>query len=126
MILALLGCISLAVSAQTGKVTICRGISDEGKPLGAGTEFHFTSTPAGVYVLIQLDEPVNYYRVMVKLYRIIEDKEEYDNSFTISTELDWQFFWQEIVFSRSGEYMVYAYKGDQEELIGSSNMKIRF
>jgi hypothetical protein len=116
---------AITASAQD-QVIICRGVSDDGKPLGANNSFVFFNKPASVYVLINLEEPVGYYRVVVKLYHVVDGRETYDNAFTLSTELDWMYFWQEVVFERDNDYKIYAYKGDREVLIGTADLSVRF
>lgn len=116
---------SLAVVAQD-KVTACRGVSDDGKPLGAGTLFNFTVAPSSVFIHIKLEEPVGYNRVVIKLYHIIDGREVFDNTFTLITETDWMYFWKEIIFDRNNDFKVYAYKGDQEVLIGTADLSLKF
>jgi hypothetical protein len=124
LIFLLLTAFILAANAAD-KITVCNSVSSKGEPEGASSSFEFNTTTGKVTILTNLDKAIGFTKALIKIYRIENGKEIFDNNISVNTETSWGYFWSAVTIYKSNEFKVYVYRGHEEgNLIGTSSFKV--
>jgi len=113
------------MALMADQIILCRDVTDKGEPVSPGTSFELVTTSSPLKVLVRLDQKMGTTQSLMKIFKIENGKETYDNVFTINTGTDWNYFWKEIKFKDENLYKIYVYKGN-DILIGSQTFAVSF
>jgi hypothetical protein len=100
-----LALLALTESSNAQSIYFCEGVTKDGYAITESSVFNIGRDGGYVYVLVRLPFEVACRSVRFEIYR----DGAYDNTIYVDTEKNWQWFWKQITFYKTGEYSVYAY-----------------
>ena len=101
------------------EVIFCESVDDNGNPNNASTVF--TIPQKGGY----LDVLVKGIKDTKHVAYIISFNNQYDNTITQNTEVNWDWCWKEITFYDPGNYLIKVYD-DKNSFVASGNVRIKY
>ncbi len=119
-VLILLTFSGLFYQTYSQSIYFCEDVDEDGEPINESTVFTIPGSGGYLYVLIQLPYNVDCSSVDLEIYR----NGKYDTTITINTEEDWNWFWKEVTFYKTGEYTVDVYDC-YDDFITSGSLKIK-
>lgn len=121
-IIALFGFMFVNTEAvQAQRMYFCEDVNSQGDPLRSATVFNIPSAGGYLYVLVQNDRPLRCTKVRYEIYR----NGKYDNTINMTIEPNWDYFYQQVTFYKSGKYDIYAYDANDKK-IASSTLQINY
>lgn len=108
-------------AAQAQYMYFCEGVDAEGEPINSATTFNIPSSGGYLYVLVHSNKAINCTRVRFEIYR----NGKYDNTINMTIKPNWDFFYEEVTFYKSGDYDIYAYDCNDREL-ASKSLRINY
>ena len=104
-------------SAQS--IYFCEGVDSDGQPQSANTKFTIPKDGGYLYVLVRLPYDYNCSFADFEIYY----NGVYDNTISMDTKENWTWFWKQITFLDSGEYVIDVYDCN-DDLVVSGTLQI--
>jgi hypothetical protein len=98
-----LAVLALSGSAKSQTMYFCEGVTSDGYPTGEASTFNIGSGGGYLDVLTRLPYSLNCSSVRYEIYR----NGEYDNTIYQDTQTNWDWFYKQITFYKSGSYTIY-------------------
>lgn len=111
---------SLLSKTYSQSIYFCEGVDDDGEPISESSVFTIPSEGGYLYVLVQLPYEIDCGEVGFEIYR----NGKYENTIAMDTEYNWQWFYKQITFYKSGEYNIEVYDYCNNEYIASGTVEI--
>jgi len=108
-------------SASSQTMYFCEGVDKSGYPITESSVFNISSSGGYLYVLVRLPYEIACRSVKLEIYR----NGNFDNTIYIDTEKNWEWFWKQITFYKTGNYKIYAYDCF-DYLLTSGSVKINY
>lgn len=108
-------------STQAQHIYFCEGVNKSGNPINSSTVFNIPAGGGYLYVLVHNNKKLNCTRVRLEIYR----NGKYDNTIHLTIKPNWDYFYEEITFYKTGEYDIYAYDCNDRE-IASGSLRINY
>lgn len=99
-------------SSQAQYMYFCEGVDSDGEPINSSTTFNIPSSGGYLYVLVHNNKAINCTKVRFEIYR----NGKYDNTINMSIKPNWDYFYEEVTFYKSGDYDIYAYDCNDREI----------
>jgi len=109
----------LSYKIYSQSIYFCEDVDDDGDPINESSVFTIPSDGGYLYVLIQLPNSVDCDGVYLEVYR----NGNYETTITIDTEPDWDWFWKQVTFYKTGKYVIDVYDC-YDDFITSGSLKI--
>lgn len=122
ILIAIFGLMAFNVeTAEAQRMYFCENVDSDGEPIRSATVFNIPSAGGYLYVLVQNDKALKCTGVRFEIYR----NGKYENTINMNIEPNWDYFYQQVTFYKSGKYDVYAYDANDRK-IASSSVKINY
>ncbi|HQJ46085.1 MAG: hypothetical protein B6D44_06240 [Ignavibacteriales bacterium UTCHB2] len=109
----------LSYKTYSQSIYFCEDVDDDGDPINESSVFTIPSDGGYLYVLIQLPNSIDCDGVYMEVYR----NGNYETTITIDTEPDWDYFWKQVTFYKTGKYVIDVYDC-YDDFITSGSLKI--
>lgn len=93
---------ALSNVARSQSMYFCESVDNNGYPVGESSTFTIGSNGGYLDVLVKIPYDLNCKSVRYEIYR----NNEYDNTIYQDTQNNWQWFYQQITFYKSGNYTI--------------------
>lgn len=103
-------------SAQAQRIYFCEDVDADGEPVNDATTFNISSSGGWLNILVHNNKPFNTSKAIIDIYR----NGSYDNTINVSIEPQWDYFYQQVTFYKSGSYDIYVYDGNQKRISSKS------
>lgn len=108
-------------SAYSQSMSFCENVDNSGNCIGSSSVFTISSNGGYLDVLVSIPYNVNCRSVRYEVYR----NGDYDNTIYQDTQANWQFFYKQVTFYKSGTYSIYCYDCN-DYLLASGTVTIQF
>jgi len=113
--------IAVVNSSYSQSMSFCESVSGSGNCNGSSSVFTISSSGGYLDVLVNIPYNLNCRSVRYEVYR----NGDYDNTIYQDAKNDWQWFYKEITFYKSGTYAIYCYDCS-DYLLASGSVTIQF
>ena len=113
-----------ALPSFSQQMLFCESVDANGKPSGTSTAFSISSQGSFLNILVKLDQPLSYSKVLYDIYRLDSlGKEKFESSNELPVEPGWTWFNKGFTFFQAGQYVVYVYD-ESEKLIVTGRLRL--
>jgi hypothetical protein len=103
-VIIVIGFLAAENSSNSQTMYFCEDVDRNGYPITESSVFTIRNEGDYFYVLVRLPYDVSCYSIRYEIYR----NGAYDNTIYQDTERNWQWFYKQISFYKSGTYTVYC------------------
>ena len=112
------------VPAFSQQLLFCESVDANGKASGTSTAFSISSQGSYLNILVKLNGPISYSKVLYDIYRLDTlGKEKFESSSELPVEPGWAWFNKGFTFYQAGQYVVYVYD-ESERLIVTGKLRL--
>ncbi len=113
--------LAFAGSSRAQSMQFCESVSGDGSPQGESSTFNISSNGGYLDVLVKLPYDLNCTSIRYEIYR----NGDYDNTIYQDSQNNWNWFYKQITFYKSGTYQIYCIDCNEATLV-SGTLKIQF
>ncbi len=107
----------LISDAKAQEVYFCEDVSSSGSPITSSSVFNISSEGGYLKVLVKIPYKLRSSEVQYDVYSVDSYGDEtYATTIYQEAQPDWDWFWKEITFYKTGTYNVYVYDGSRNFL----------
>jgi len=124
IILVVFAVASWNMPAYSQQILFCESVDANGKPSGTSTAFSISAQGSFLNVLVKLNGPLSYNRVLYDVYMLDTlGKEKFESSNELPVEPGWTWFNKGFTFYQAGQYVIYVYD-ESEKLIVTGKLRL--